>query len=182
MTADSRLDSTETARLATSSRLTALVALAVFLLLAALIGRNVIRLNALENQIEGRNKTISKLEESAEALKNEVYKLRYAPEDAITVRAHAEAIPGIIENGEQVKDFTIWIDLSTYRKKKLTRVSYRVMVENAPFDFRESANAVNGFSISYRGTSCISKMVIGVTFEDGTSEAIDFDMCQALER
>ena len=175
-----QLDSGATDRLASRSRLAAILALSVFLLLAVLIGRNVLRLNALESQIEQRQSVISALEASVGALKNEAYTLRYAPEDSINVRAHAEAIPGIRENGKQVRDFTIWIDLSTYRKKTLKRVTYRIFDENSPFDSRGSEYARNGFSISYRGTRCINRIAVDVVFEDGSTETIAFDSCKAL--
>ncbi len=107
MTAKSQLNSVETARLARISRLAAVMAAVIFLVLATLIGRNVLRLGELETQIAQRKTTITTLEDSASALKNEIYALRYSPDDRIDVRAHAEAIPGIMESGKQVKDFTI---------------------------------------------------------------------------
>jgi len=177
-----QLDTTQTDTLAKRSRRAAVVVLVVFLVLAAVIGRNVMQLNALENQIGQRQDAVSKLEERVTTLQEEVYSLRYAPEDTINVRAHAEPIPGIMENGQQVKDFTIWIDLSTYRRKTLKRVTYRVVDQAAPFETRVADNVVNGFAISYRGTSCIDKMALDVEFTDGTNESIDFDMCQSLAR
>jgi hypothetical protein len=182
MTVPIELDSTATTRLAKSSRLAAVMMLLVFVLLAALIGRNVLRLSELESQIEVRQNAIGELEIGAEALKSEAYALRYAPEDSISVRAHAEAIPDIKENGQQVMDFTVWIDLSTYREKTLTRVTYQMVEENGPFESRVTENAANGFSISYRGTSCISTMTVAVVFKDSSSETLDFDMCLALEQ
>jgi hypothetical protein len=181
MTNGGQLGVSESARLARSSRLAAVGALIVFLALAALIGRNVIRLNTLEAQIDDRRNSIGELEGTVSALQNEVYSLRHAPEDRIVVRAHAEPLQGIMENGQQVKDFTIWIDLSTYRKKTLRRVTYRVGDDTAPFASRVTDNAANGFSISYRGSSCISSIILDVEFEDGTTDSFDFDMCKALE-
>jgi hypothetical protein len=182
MTVPIGLDSTATTQLAKSSRLAAVIMLLVFVLLAALIGRNVLRLSELESQIVVRKNAIGELETSAEALKSEAYALRYAPEDTISVRAHAEAIPDIMDKGQQVKDFTIWIDLSTYREKTLTRVTYRIVEENGPFESRVTGNAANGFSISFRGTSCISAMTVAIVFKDSSSETLDFDMCLALEQ
>ena len=175
-----QVTSEEAARLARGSRLAALAVLIGFAVLGSLIGRNALRLNHLEAQIDERQNIVGELERDIERLQNEIYTLRDSPTDTIAAQANANVLPGIMERGKQVHDFTIWIDLSSYRKKTLTRVTYRTADQAAPFQERVAENAINGFSISYRGTDCIGGMTLDVEFADGGTESVDFDMCQAL--
>ena len=180
--ANAPIPTSEAARQVRISRLAALFTLVGFLTLGALIARNVRGLNDLEAQIETRQSTVIQLRDRVQNLNSTVYTLRYSPDEVITPRAAREALPGIMDGGRQVYDFTVWIDLSSYRRREMRRVTYRTRDTASHFQERIAENAVNGFSISFRGTDCVEVFVLDIEFADGTSDSVDFAMCQALER
>lgn len=175
-----RLTDEEAARLRKVSILSALLVLLGLGVVGFFIGRNVVRLNDLEAQIAERRDTVQELHAQLQALRNEIYTLRYSPTDTITVRAHASAIPGIKEDGKQVYDFTIWIDLSSYRLKKVTQATYKPAGQYMPFSARVADKPASGFSINYRGTRCLGRVMVDLEFADGSAQSTESNVCEAL--
>jgi hypothetical protein len=45
---------------------------------------------------------------------------------------------------------------------------------------RESVDVSNGFLVGYRGYGCFTVVTINVQFQDGQTETLYFDMCEAV--
>jgi cell division protein FtsB len=169
-------------RLSIRSKIMASVILTAFIVFSVVIGLNVLKITELEAKIETRKDLVNKLNGNIASLNSEIYSLKYSPTDKITPRATANILPAnITENGKRIYDYTVWIDLSSYRQKSLTSVSYAIIGNDVGFEDRTALNKRNGFSITFRGTSCVSKIKIDILFSDDTTDTIVFEMCKALE-
>ena len=185
MASEQTINEAELRKIRFRSQLLAVIIPLGFVLIAAFIGNNLKELNELEVLIGKREGKLKDLQTNIEQLESDIYNLRYSPTDEIIVKAGSVALPGITEldnhgRAKQVYQYTVWIDLSSYRLKKLTQVNYKPAASIAGFESRITNQAANGFSMSYRGIHCLSNLQLDIEFEDGSSQSILFDACDAL--
>lgn len=167
----------DTDKLKKASRRAALLALAAFLVVMAAIAHNVIRLNAIDTAIAEQEAVVTHRMQVIAGLEEEVERLTYAPE--LKPYAHAEELLEIRDvTGRQMYDFMLWIDPAAFRGGEIAEVTWR---SNAR-ELREvtSTDRTNGFSVTYRGTSCLPSVRVVLRYRGGSEETMDFNMCAAL--
>jgi hypothetical protein len=98
-------------------------------------------------------------------------------------KSSSTLLPGVMDpKKRQVFDFTIWLTSSQATLNKITSVRYNFNNETFLLKDRESSNRSNGFLISYRGWGCLSYIAINITYQDGQTKTLYYDMCSDLNK
>ncbi len=135
-------------------------------------------ITALDSTISKQNEEIEDRQQLVDNLVAEINKLR---DPSIQPKASAVKIPGIFDNqNRQIYDFTLWITSSQYTLNRISKVSYHFQNSTYLLKDRVSEDSSNRFLISYRGWGCLSVVKIDVAYNNGESETIYFNMCDAL--
>jgi len=133
---------------------------------------------ALDSVITTQNTEIETNKILIANLVDEINKLR---DPAIQPHAGAVEIPGIKDpQGRQVYDFTLWITSSQVTLNRISKVSYQFGNDTFLLKTRESEDNTNGFLVSYRGWGCLTVVKLTVLYNNGESETVFFNMCEAL--
>ncbi len=126
----------------------------------------------------------SQLKEKIEHQKAQIKQYEWASSpQAITAQTKAVELNGIKDpSGRQVYDFSIWLQVPVLLKDKIKQVQYVFDHPTMLNKTRESTEASNGYSVSYRGWGCLKSMTIKVFLKDGESHEIQFDQCSGEQR
>lgn len=127
---------------------------------------------AISHEIDTNQEMIAQLIEEINRLKD----------PTIQVRANATAIPGLRDpQNRQVFDFNLWVTSSQFTLNRIRKVNYNFSESSFMLKNRESTDDTNGFAVGYRGWGCLTAVAVDVEYDDGETERIYFNMCEALK-
>ena len=176
-------------KLKKQSRQAAIISLSGFLIVIFVFAAASFKLHDLDSEIDNKKQEIKEKDETIESkldtirlLNDEINILK---DPTIKPLAHVIKLDGMSyeqpSTGKkyQLYDFTIWITSSQTTLNKVKSVNYYTPVKSILKKNKLSVNRSNSFVVSYRGWGC-TDIKITVTYEDGTVEDKDFDMCEFL--
>lgn len=163
------------------------------------VAEKIHELESLKNEEQALIKQLSVLRENYSANKKSILELERrvdeggskklremiketTPLSAIIIpQAKAEPIPGrLSRTGQQIYNFSLWIDLPEERKSEIEKVRYEFNHPTFKDKINESVNPGDGFRIGYQGWGCLTRVIITMYPREGEPINIDFDMCRAL--
>jgi len=160
-----------------ASRRAALLSLLVFIAIAGAIVYNTMQLNSLAATITRKQAEVDLLAKQVVDLDETVANLKYAPVQK--PHAYVEKLNGILDrSGNQLYDFTMWLDLAAFRNQDIKQVTYSA--DDPAFKEVTATVPGNGFSVNFRGTDCLKNVTVTIELTDGSSEQSEFNMCEAL--
>ncbi|MDH3845598.1 MAG: hypothetical protein OES69_16790 [Myxococcales bacterium] len=138
---------------------------------ASLLVWNAGRLEAVESDLAAKEEELASLESEKRRQEDTLVALKDAPDGG--VRAVAQKL----NTTPQLYDFFLWVDVSDLSK---TVSEVRYQFENVRYKAITSSLAENGFAAFHRGPSCPGKTQVTITFEDGATKSIDYDLCAVV--
>lgn len=136
-------------------------------------------LKNISDSISSLQKGIDEKQKLIGQLVSEVNRLS---DPSIQPKSESLKLPNQFSNGRQLYDFTLWITSSSYTLNKIRKVSYEFNHSTMILKTRESTNSSNGFLVSYRGWGCLRMVKLTITYTDGKTGSLFFDMCEKMER
>lgn len=178
------MEETEYQKLRRSSYLSAALTVMGFVIIVSSLIFSYTQIREKEarvNELTELEDQLAKKIEEQEALIKE-YEWASSPL-AIMAQTKAITLNGIRDpQGRQVYDFSIWLQVPVLLKDKIVKVSYYFDHPTMIKKNRESQEAANGYSVSYRGWGCLSSVIITVSLTDGTIHKLDFNQCTGDQR
>lgn len=105
-----------------------------------------------------------------------------APQLLRLIKPMAKAVANRkVKSDTPLYDFTLWLDIPSNRKKEVASVDYEFDHPTFRQKKQSSSNPKDGFRVGYLGWGCLRSVLVSVHLKDGTTGAIDFDMCEAVQ-
>jgi len=165
-----------------SQKLATFLTLAGFIMAVAAVAYSISELQSLNSQVEQKRLKSDSLNIKIDELKLTIDKIKNGPiSELITPKAIAVRLEGRrAQNGRQLFNFVLWIDLPNYRKSDIQSVKYHFGHSSMLMKERTGKQASNGFAVNYTGWGCLGMVTLTVVLQNQQEVTIDFPMCDEI--
>ena len=173
------MDNIEYKKLQRSSYLSAVLSLFGFIIIIGSLVFSYVEIQKKERKVNALAEIEKALGEKIRSQELRIKELELASSPkSITTRNRSIMLKGIFGNqGRQIYDYSIWLEVPILLKDKITKVVYNFPDSSMFKKRRESTEAANGYGASYRGWGCFSEMEVNVHLKDESIHTLVFDQC-----
>lgn len=173
------MEDIEYTKLQKSSYISATLTLMGFVIIVSSLAFSYFQIKEKEERLNELSTIEKGLESKIKSQELRINELEWASSPkAIVAQAKAVKLDGITDqNGNQIYDFSIWLQVPVMLRDKITNVEYFLDHPSMLRKIRQSAEVSNGYSVSYRGWGCLTDIDIKVHLNDGEIYKIAFNQC-----